>query len=59
MFSLSLNILLVHRKEHVCEQSESPRLAVTAGAQQACGAASSLWLLSHGSGLCRQEARQT
>ncbi|EDK99616.1 mCG1050499, partial [Mus musculus] len=45
----------VPQEEHVFEQSESLRLAVTAGAQQACGAASSLWLLSHDSGLCRQE----
>lgn len=40
--------------EHALERSKAPRLAVTAGAQQACGAASSFLLPCLGPGLCRR-----
>lgn len=54
VLSSSLDILLVHRREHALERSKAPRLAVTAGAQQACGAASSFLLPCLGPGLRRR-----
>lgn len=39
VLSSSLDILVVHRREHALDWSKAPRLAVMAGAQQACGAA--------------------